>query len=200
MKNKITIRPSDNWRWYFDNKYDCLMLEIASDMVFRSRYPAKMLTPDAFTPCQFSVDDASAYYQFYESCSVLNLAEPQKVELVLNAIVAKNFLKPQMPKSWYFIQQPMLFTPTFAEVVEAQAQDSGQRIALLVVETNCTTSVCLIAQNDVNMAGKIFNITDVVKVMNDRLAAKNGLLIRGENESNDDENQLVINLFNQAYF
>ncbi|WP_392563163.1 cell division protein ZapC [Orbus sturtevantii] len=193
----MTIRPSDNWRWYFDSQYDCLMLEIASDMVFRSRYPAKMLTPDAFNSCQFSVDDASAYYQFYENCSELNLSEPQKVELVLNAIVATNFLKPQMPKSWYFIQQPILFTPTFAEVVEAQTQDSGQRINLLVVETGSCASVCLIAQDDIKMVGKTFNMTDIVKVMNDRLVSKNSTLVEGEHD-NDDESESVVNLFHKA--
>ncbi|WP_392553398.1 cell division protein ZapC [Orbus wheelerorum] len=196
MKNKITIRPGDNWHWYFDSKYDCLMLEITSDMIFRSRYPAKMLIPDAFQSSQFSVDDASAYYQFYESCSALNLSEPQKVELVLNAIVANNFLKPQMPKSWYFIQQPMLFTPAFAEVVEAQTQDNAERINLLVVEAGSSASVCLIAQNDVSMVGKTFNITDVVKVMNDRLVSKNSTLIDNKND-NDDESELLMKLFHQ---
>lgn len=172
MRKKITIRPSDNWRWYFDSKYDCLMLEISNDMLFRSRYSAKMLVPDAFNSFPFSVDDASAYYQFYESCNRLALPEPLKVELVLNAIVASNFLKPQMPKSWYFAQQPMLFRPMFAEVVEAQIQDTVQRINLLVVEAGESASLCLFAEPNIHIAGKSFNTADVVKVMNDRLAAK----------------------------
>lgn len=172
------------------------MLEIANDMVFRSRYPAKMLTPDAFNTFPFSVDDASAYYQFYESCTRLNLPEPQKVELVLNAIVASNFLKPQMPKSWYFVQQPMLFTPSFGELVEAQVQDSAQRINLLVVESGDTASVCLLADPCVNMAGKNFDITDVVKVMNDRLASKNNSKTN-EEEVTDGDEKAVADLFSQ---
>lgn len=179
---KITIRPSDNWRWYFDSQYDSLMLEITNDMVFRSRYPAKMLTPDAFNSFSFSVDDASAYYQFYESCTQLNLTEPQTVELVLNAIIATNFLKPQMPKSWYFSQQPMLFNPNFGDIVEARVEDNDLLVKLLVVETSCNASVCLIAQNNIEIAGKTFSITDVVKVMNDRLVALNHFSFRDDEQ------------------
>lgn len=194
MKQKITIRPSDNWRWYFDNKYDCLMLEIANDMVFRSRYPAKMLIPDAFNTFPFSVDDASAYYQFYENCAQLNLSEPQKIELVLNAIVARNFLKPQMPKSWYFVQQPILFSPVFAELVEAEIHDTAQRVNLLVIETGECASVCMLAESNINMASKNFNIADVVKVMNDRLAAKTDLRLN-DYMNDESEQDSIVNLF-----
>ncbi|WP_121144751.1 cell division protein ZapC domain-containing protein [Orbus hercynius] len=193
----MTMRPSDNWRWYFDNQYDCLMLEIANDMVFRSRYPSKMLTPDAFRAFPFSVDDASAYYQFYESCVSLSLSEPQKVELVLNAIIAANFLKPQMPKSWYFVQQPMLFTPVLGELVEAQIQGGHQRINLLVVEASEMASLCLIAEPNVNMAGKSFTIAEVVKVMNDRLASKNHQIVNDNDDDGGDE-EAVMDLLYQV--
>lgn len=167
------------------------MLEIANDMVFRSRYPAKMLTPDAFSSFPFSVDDASAYYQFYESCASLSLSEPQKVELVLNAIIAANFLKPQMPKSWYFVQQPMLFTPMLGEMVEAQIQGGHQRINLLVVEASEMASLCLIAEPNVNMAGKSFTTAEVVKVMNDRLASKNHQIVNDKDDDGGDEESVM---------
>jgi len=187
MTNKIIIRPSDNWRWYFDEKYDCLMLEISDDMIFRSRFSSKHLAPDAFEACRFSVNDTSAYYHFYESCSSLNLSEPQKVELVLNAIVARNFLRPQMPKSWYFAQQPVLFMPRFAELVEAEVQDTRQRINLLAVEIGEYASLCLIAEPIVYMSGKQFNISDVVKVMNDRLSSKNTIIDNPKNQEDEDQ-------------
>lgn len=195
MTNKFIVRPGDNWRWYFDKKYDCLMLEISHDMVFRSRFSSKTLAPDAFKSTRFSVNDTSAYYHFYESCMGLNLSEPQKVELILNAIVARNFLKPQMPKSWYFVQQPMQFTPRFAELIEAQVQDSGQRINLLVVEIGEYASLCLIAETSVCMAGKQFNMADAVKVMNDRLCSKNPVVDNSQDP--EDEEQTIRDLLYQ---
>lgn len=166
------IRPEEHWRWYFDEKLDYLMLELSNDMVFRSRYPSKLLSVNAFNSLPFSVDDVSSFYRFYEGCTLLNFPEPIKVELVLNAIVAYNFLKPQMPKSWYFMQQPMLFTPYLGELIEAQVQDTGQKVNLLAVEVGENASLCLIAEPSIFLAGKEFFIGDVIKLMNDRLIAK----------------------------
>lgn len=189
MSNKIIMRPSDNWRWYFDKQYDRLMLEISNDMVFRSRFSSKNLAPDAFESCRFSVNDTSAYYHFYESCSALELNEPVRVELVLNAIAARNFLKPQMPKSWYFLQQPMLFVPRFAELVEAQVHDSSQRVKLLVVEVGDTASLCLIAETTISIANKEFLMADVVKVMNDRLSSR---YLTSDDLNNQQQEDLLI--------
>ncbi len=172
MLDKVTFRPTDSWRWYFDNEYDCLMLEIADDMVFRSCYPSKMLIPDVFTEFPFSVSDATAYYQYYDSCTKLNLTEPQKIELAINSIIAANFLKPQMPKSWYFMQQPIFFTPKVAEVVEAHMQDGCGKLSLMVVEAGINASVCVVAQPPFTALNKTFFLAEAIKVMNDRLIAK----------------------------
>lgn len=167
---KIAFRPTDCWRWYFDNQYDSLMLEVSNDMLFRSCYSSKMLIPDVFREFPFSVSDATSYYQFYDSCQILALTDSQKIELSINAIVAANFIKPQMPKSWYFCQQPKLYRPKLADIVEVSMQEGDQRVFLLVVEAGENASLCIIAQPTFVAMNKTFYFSEAIKVMNDRLA------------------------------
>ncbi|WP_294613970.1 cell division protein ZapC [uncultured Gilliamella sp.] len=167
---KMAFRPTDCWRWYFDSKYDCLMLEVSDEMLFRSCYPSKMLIPDVFSDFPFSVSDATAYYQFYDSCQSLQLTQAQQIELSINAIIAANFLKPQMPKSWYFVQQPKFFIPKVADIVEVNIQEGGQKVYLLVVEAAKNASLCIIAQPTFVAMNKTFYFAEAIKVMNNRLA------------------------------
>ncbi|OTQ59540.1 cell division protein ZapC [Gilliamella sp. A7] len=184
---KIAFRPTDSWRWYFDNEYDSLMLEISSEMLFRCNYASKILIPDVFNEFSFSVDDAATYYQFYDSCQSLMLTDSQKIELSINAVVAAKFLKPQMPKSWYFSQQPMLYQPKVADVVTVHMQESGQKVCLLVVEAGENASLCIIAQPTFIAMNKTFYFSEAIKVMNNRLALVNSLVKTGNSMDSDNE-------------
>ena len=96
------LKPNNSWMWYYDPQNDSLMLDLGNEMVFRVSIPTKHLVTSAYDRTVFTVDDASVYQAFKEGIAHLELSEPRKAELALNAVAASRFHKPMMPKSWFF--------------------------------------------------------------------------------------------------
>lgn len=167
----MTLKPDDNWYWYYDEQQERMMLDLTEGLHFRSRFPKKMLTPEAFESPGFCVDDAARFYTFDEKCRDLDCSHQQRAELVLNALVASRFLKPLMPKSWYFIPSQARWQPEAGQLVEVIVSETQQTVRFLVVESGDNAALCVLAQSSTELAGKPLLLGDAMKIMNDRLQA-----------------------------
>ncbi|PSV43158.1 cell division protein ZapC [Photobacterium indicum] len=165
------LKPNNSWMWYFDLKDNSLMLDLGSDMVFRVGIPAKHLIPSASEQCEFTVDDASIFQNYKENVSHLEISEPRKAELALNAVAASRFHKPMMPKSWFFDTQSVSCEPENGDIVTLQTPLGMAKF--IVIENSGCASLCMMVDVEplALSSTKEMRFCDTIKVMNDRITA-----------------------------
>ncbi|MGJ3354369.1 cell division protein ZapC [Providencia sp. Je.9.19] len=165
----MKIKPDDHWRWYFDHDHDRVMLDLANGMIFRSCFPAKMLTAFARNEMPFSIEDAGEYYIFDEQAKRLNITLEERAELVLNSLVAFRFLKPQMPKSWYFSTFHYVTEPAQGQLVQVCLENTNCYSTFIIAEAGISASLCLLAEPLLELSDRTLRFCDPIKIMNDRM-------------------------------
>lgn len=165
----MKIKPNNQWRWYYDDEHERMMLDLANGMLFRSCFPAKMLVASAYGEMTFNIDDAGLYHCIEEQVQKLSLSNEHSAELILNALVAFRFLKPQMPRSWYFLPVNCHDDLVLGDVVLVHIEDSGQQALFLVAEAGKYASLCLLIEPKLVLKDRVMRFCDPIKIMNNRL-------------------------------
>lgn len=165
----MILLPDDQWRWCYDEGRDKLLLDLTDDMQFETAYQAKQLSPSARQSHPFSLEDASYYFHLLECIGELPFSEPERVQLVLNAIAYCRFGKPTMPQSWYFKEVSLQQQPPLLGEVITLIGEHGHG-DFLVIEPGDKASVCLFLGDRLSLSDdKCLSQSSVIKVMNNRL-------------------------------
>lgn len=165
----MLLKPDKDWQWKFCHEKNRLLLELSDGMVFVSAFKQSVLVNDAFTDGCFSIEQTQDHTTFVEKlCGQLPLPDDFICQIVLNAVAAKSFYKPLMPKSWFFEPAASVSSAQVGNIVKLQS--AHQTRHYIVVESSTAASTLLLIEsehvlNDVKSLSQF----DLIKVMNDRL-------------------------------
>jgi len=166
----MKIKPNNQWRWYYDNKHERMMLDLANGMLLCSCFPAKMLVASAYGEMTFNILMMRGYIIVLKNkLQKLSLSDEHSAELILNALVAFRFLKPQIPRSWYFLPVNCHDDLVLGDVVQVHIEDSGQDALFLVAEAGKYASLCLLIEPRLVLKDRVMRFCDPIKIMNNCL-------------------------------
>ena len=97
----MILVPDESWCWMYDERHQTLVLDLSDNMQFAAAIPAKQLVEKKAFSETFTVDDSSLYFHFLECLGEFPFTDPERVQIVLNAIAAVKFVKPLVSHSWY---------------------------------------------------------------------------------------------------
>jgi Protein of unknown function (DUF1379). len=165
----MILVPNEKWQWFFDQESNHLMLDLTDGLLFSTPFSAKQLIIAAQAPQEFTLDDVSRYFHLLECIGELPFSEPERVQMVLNAVAVARFAKPQMVRSRYFRTfAVMKETPLFGEVVSLVTEFG--HADFMVVEPGDSASVVMLLSGQLGLENQqAMQGGEFIKVMNDRL-------------------------------
>lgn len=165
----MQIKPTKDWKWNFCQQQNRLTLDMGEGMLFVSAFEKRHLVNDAFNNDLMSVEQGEEFTLFFEKLDAqLPVPSDFVYQITLNCLVAKNFYKPLMPKSWFFAMAPTLSSALVGNVVKLQSNLEARHY--VIVESNSNASTLLLIEKS-HVLNDVKSLTqfDLIKVMNDRL-------------------------------
>lgn len=169
MGYQVLIKPSKDWQWNFCHDKNRLLMDLGEGMVFVSAFKQSELVNDAFTSSRFSIEQNEDFTAFMEKLDgQLPLPDEFIYQIVLNAVAAKSYYKPLMPKSWFFDTALSVSSAQVGKVVKLQSKVETRHY--LIVESSPTASTLLLIESAHQLnENKTLSQFGLIKVMNDRL-------------------------------
>lgn len=165
----MILVPDESWRWIFDEQRQTLFLDLTDDMQFTVAIPAKqLLLKSAFTE-SFSLDDSSLYFHFLECLGEFPFTDPERVQIVLNAVAAVKYTKPLVSQSWYYQDVDMLSDePALGEVFSVVTEHTYGDV--MVISPGDKASLCIVIGQSIQLdTEKVLKQSAVCKMMNNKL-------------------------------
>lgn len=165
----VLIKPAKDWQWNFCPSKNRLTLDLGSDMIFVSAFSRRELVSCALSSGDFSIEQSQDFYHYIERLEQqLSIPEQVSNHIALNAVAAKTFYKPLMPKSWFFNTATSVSSALAGNIVMLESQRESRHY--LIVESNSKASTCLLIERSHQLDdSKALNQFGLIKVMNDRL-------------------------------
>ncbi|WP_148210433.1 cell division protein ZapC [Tolumonas auensis] len=166
---RMILLPDENWRWVFDEQRQSLLLDLSDDMQFVVSVPPKQLAQkQAFTE-HFSLDDSSLYFHFLECLGEFPFTDPERVQIVLNAVAAVKYTRPLVSQSWYYRDVDMLSgEPELGEVFSVVTEFTYGDV--MIISPGSNASLCIVISQAIQLdADKSLRQSSVCKLMNSKL-------------------------------
>ncbi len=165
----MIITPDETWRWSFDERRQSLVLDLNDNMQFASVIPTKQLTVKSSFAEDFSVDDSSYYYHFLECLGEFPFSDPERVQIVLNAIAAIRYVKPLVCQSWFYKDVGLVDeAPELGEVFSIITEHTYGDV--MVISPGDNASLCIVISRSIKLdSDKTLLQCSICKLMNAKL-------------------------------
>ena len=164
------LQAKADWYWFYDLESHSLRLNM-TEFTFVTACESSKLLPHAKQTQSFNVADNQKYCEYYAIVEEqLALSEAACVQIALNAVAQTKFVRPEQPKSWYFLPQTKAAKRTmFDQVVVLQSEFGSAELLVLEENKDCANLMLLSKQFQLDER-KTMQQFECIKVLQDRIA------------------------------
>lgn len=164
------LQAKADWYWFYHLESHSLRLNM-TEFTFVTACKSSKLLPNAKQTQSFNVADNQKYCEYYAIVEEqLAVSEATCVQIALNALAQTKFVRPEQPKSWYFLPQHKAAKRNLFDQVVVMQSEFASAEFLILEETKDCANLMLLSQELQLDDRKIMRQFECVKVLHDRIA------------------------------